>query len=154
MGVTAYGKAVEALEAEDLTRGMKWGEGIPAERGAQLTKSVRMSLQHEEGNLAIAEAQINGERQLLTGVSGKASPAGTVPAPKSPLFTTKASGAMTRAYDSEVKILEHIAYDLPRDARGTISIYTERAPCKSCQGVIAQFEKRFPGVKVKVTYGK
>jgi hypothetical protein len=39
------------------------------------------------------------------------------------------------------------------DAQGTISIYTERAPCRSCSSVIRQFEARFPGVKVNITSG-
>lgn len=60
---------------------------------------------------------------------------------------------MTRAFDSEVKILEEIAKDLPQNASGTISLFTERAACSSCQGVIQQFEKMFPNVKVILTHG-
>lgn len=134
--------------------GMKHPSGINAAEGARLTRSIRASLKIEGRNVAIAEARIEGSRRLVTGVSGKASPPGTVPAPSSPQFTTRASGAMTRAFDSEVKILEDIAKDLPPNARGTISLYTERAPCFSCQGVIQQFQSRFPGIKLNVTYGQ
>lgn len=61
---------------------------------------------------------------------------------------------MTRASDSGVKILENIAKDLPSDARGTISLYTERPPCLSCQGVIQAFQQRFPNVNLIVTHGQ
>ncbi len=56
------------------------------------------------------------------------------------------------ANDSEVKILEQIAKDLPSDAKGQISLYTEQQPCASCSlldpydpGVIQQFKNAYPG---------
>lgn len=133
---------------------MKFPAGISPAEGARLTQSIRASLQIEGRNVAVAEAQIEGSRRLLTGVSGKASPPGTIQAPANAQFTTRASGAMTRAFDSEVKILEEVAKDLPANAKGTISLYTERAPCLSCQGVIQQFQSRFPGIKLNITYGQ
>jgi hypothetical protein len=133
---------------------MEYPNGIPPEEGARLTKDVRSSLPLSGRNVAVAEVNVNGQSQMLTGISGKASPAGTVPAPEDPLFTTKPSGAMTRAYDSEVKILESVAKGLPSDAQGTISLYSERPPCSSCEGVIQQFQQRFPGINVIVTHGE
>jgi hypothetical protein len=133
---------------------LKYPDGIPPAEGASLTGEVRSSLQIQGRNVAVAEVNVGGRSEMLTGVSGRASPPGTAPAPENPLFTTKASGAMTRAYDSEVKILEDVANGLPSDARGTISLYTERAPCNSCQGVIQQFQERFPGIKVIITHGE
>jgi hypothetical protein len=53
---------------------------------------------------------------------------------------------------TEVKILE-VAKGLPTDARGTVSLFTERAPCGSCAGVIKQFEEMFPKIKLIVTNG-
>jgi hypothetical protein len=148
-------QAEEISDAEDVAKSrMKYPDGIDPAEGSRLTKSIRSSLNIEGRNVAIAEANINGERQLLTGVSGKASPPGTVSAPTDPLFSTKPSGAMTRAFDSEVKILEDIAKDLPPDANGTISLYTERPPCLSCQSVIQQFQQRFPGINLNVTHGQ
>ncbi len=143
------------------TRATRFPAGIDAVEGARLTASIRRSLQIEGRNMAIAEANINGERQLVTGVSGKVSPQGTAPSPAltDRLFKWRDSGAQTRAYDSEVKILEQLGRDLPRDAQGTVSLYTERPPCASCggspafQGVIEQFQQRYPGVTVNVTSG-
>ena len=133
---------------------MHFPGGIPPAEGVRLTQSIRASLKIEGRNVAIAEAELGGSRRLLTGVSGKASPPGTVPSPDSRLFTTKASGAMTRAFDSEVKLLEDIAKDLSEDAKGRISLYTERKPCSSCDSVIQQFRKRFPNIIVEITSGQ
>jgi hypothetical protein len=133
---------------------MSFPEGIPPEEGARLTQAARSTYDIKGRNVAVAESNIDGSSRMLTSVSGKASPEGTVPAPTDPMFTTKPSGAMTRAYDSEVKILEDVAKDLNPNSQGTISLYTERSPCLSCQGVIQQFQERFPGVNVIVTHGQ
>lgn len=133
---------------------MEFPNGIPPRDGARLTGAIRSSLQIEGRNVAVAETNIGGQSQTLTAISGKGSPSGTVPAPTNPLFPTKPSGAMTRAFDSEVKILEAIAKDLPSNAEGTISLYTERPPCLSCQGVIQAFQQRFPNVNLIVTHGQ
>src|SRR6267378_2686052 len=133
---------------------MDFPNGIPPADGARLTSAVRSSLQLQGRNVAVAETNIGGRSQMLTAISGKASPSGTVPAPTNPLFPTKASGAMTRAFDSEVKLLESIAKDLPSNAEGTVSLYTERPPCLSCEGVIQAFQQRFPDVNLIVTSGQ
>lgn len=140
--------------ADAMANAMRFPEGIPSVDGARITGAMRDAMELEGRNIAIAEAEINGEKQMLTAVSGKESPPGTVGMVEKPIFKTKPSGAIPRDRDTETKILEHIAKDLPKDAKGTISIYTEKAPCRSCSGVIDQFEKMFPGVKVNVSYGK
>jgi hypothetical protein len=154
----AAGKAEKALNAEPKPAleppPLKYPDGIPPAEGARFTEEVRSSLQIQGRNVAVAEVSVGGRSEMLTAVSGRASPPGTAPAPESPLFTTKPSGAMTRAYDSEVKILEDVAKGLPSDARGAISLYTERAPCNSCQGVIEQFQEHFPWIKVTITHGE
>lgn len=67
--------------------------------------------------------------------------------------------AFNRAVDTESKILEDIAHQLgynkftvDNTIKGNVYLITERAPCPSCLGVIEQFEKMFPNVKVQVTY--
>ncbi len=67
--------------------------------------------------------------------------------------------AFNRAVDSESKILEDIAHQLgynkftiDETIQGNVYLVTERAPCPSCTGVIEQFEKMFPNVKVHVKY--
>lgn len=55
-------------------------------------------------------------------------------------------------FDSEAKILEDIAHKLGdnRNAVGNITLYTELAPCPSCQYVINQFRERYPNINLTV----
>jgi RHS repeat-associated protein len=135
---------------------VRWAGGVPSEEGLRLVDSARRSLQVPTSrNIAFAESVIEGRgRQLVTGVSGSVSPPGTVASPTSRLFQTRATrGAIPTQWDSEVKILADIARGLPRDARGTINLFTERPPCPSCRGVIDQFREMFPNITVNVTHG-
>jgi len=70
-----------------------------------------------------------------------------------PPSAARARGAIPTNVDSEVKILEDIAKDLPSDAKGTINLFTEREPCPSCKHVIKQFRERFPNIALNVTHG-
>jgi hypothetical protein len=135
---------------------VRWKGGIPAEEGLRFVDSVRHSLHVPlSRNIAFAEISIDGKgKQLVIAVSGSASPLGTVASPTSRLFQTRTTrGAIPTQWDSEVKILEDIARGLPRDARGTINLFTERPPCPSCRGVIDQFREMFPHITVNVTHG-
>lgn len=108
---------------------VRWVGGVPSEEGLRLVDSARRSLQVPTSrNIVFAESVIEGRpRQLVTGVSGGASPPGTVPAPTNRLFQTRnIRGAAPTDNHSEVKILEDIARDLPTNARGTINLFTER----------------------------
>ncbi|MFC9966054.1 deaminase domain-containing protein [Nocardia ignorata] len=105
-------------------------------------------------NVAVARGEIDGEEINLDAVSGQSSPSGTVEAPANPtLRPVSEDGTTDRPYDSEFKILDNLAQQLSPDAKGTINLYTERAPCDACQSVIDQFKQRYPGVEVNVTYG-
>jgi hypothetical protein len=96
---------------------------------------------------------VDGQPVSLSAVSGEASPGRTVSAPTNRRFTTKDSGAISRANDTEVKILESLAERLNPNSTGVINIFTERAPCASCLDVINQFRRAFPGVRLNVTHG-
>jgi The BURPS668_1122 family of deaminases len=143
------GKKGEAFEDGVGTK------GINPEAGEVRANQIRERLGLKEGerNVAVADTNINGNVKSIEAVSGKNSPAGTVESPldANRKFTTKKSGAMTRAYDTEVKILEDIAKDLPKDAKGTINLYTEKSPCFSCKGVIEQFKQQFPNIELNIT---
>ena len=73
--------------------------------------------------------------------------------PATRMFTTGEVGGFSRAFDSEVFIMENAARGLTAEFQGTILLYSERPVCGSCSGVIAQFQKAFPNVKVIVTSG-
>jgi filamentous hemagglutinin len=57
-----------------------------------------------------------------------------------------------RNTDSEYKILDYLADKLSSNvsAKGKVTIFTERAACESCLGVVDQFQKKYPGIKVEV----
>lgn len=57
-----------------------------------------------------------------------------------------------RNLDSEYKILDNLADKLGGNiaAKGKVTIFTERVACDSCLGVVEQFQKKYPGIKVEV----
>lgn len=131
------------------------GTAIGLEDGLWRVAEVRSRLRiSRHKNIAIADVNVTGSQpRSVIGVSGQESPAGTVMAPDARLFETISTGRNPRTFDSEVKILEHIAATMPRNARGTISLFTERPVCISCDGVIAQFRQLFPGVQLNIGTG-
>lgn len=149
-------ETVDVARVSEIASGTAGAEGISVSRGVEQTTAIRerLGLATGERNVAVAQGELNGEKFAYEAVSGKKSPAGTIELPENPIFTTKPSGAMTRAFDTEVKILENAAKQLTPDSTGVINIFTERAPCLSCQQVIKQFEDMFPKVKVIVTHGE
>jgi hypothetical protein len=90
----------------------------------------------------------------LRAVSGEdPAPGGTIGEPTNPVFKpADETGQYVRPTDSEYKILENLAAKLKPDSTGVIDLYTESEPCMACDNVIDQFKKKFPGVKLNVTY--
>jgi hypothetical protein len=107
----------------------------------------KMGININDKNVAFAEIDIPGKPSKMVAINGKLSPTGTCAKPESPIFKAIPSGAQPRDVDSEYKILEEIARGLdPEDQtiKGTVALFTEQEPCeRSCQKVIAEFEKRF-----------
>ncbi|NBI43905.1 hypothetical protein GVX76_10610 [[Haemophilus] felis] len=54
--------------------------------------------------------------------------------------------------DSEYKIFSNLADQLGSNtqAKGQVTIFTERLACQSCLGVAEQFNKRYPNIKVNI----
>ena len=70
------------------------------------------------------------------------------------------SGDRLRIRDSKYKMLNQLANDLGGDKgqsyldiKGTLKIVSENTYCPSCLGVIQQFNKMFPNVKLKLIDG-
>ncbi|MFB7721457.1 deaminase domain-containing protein [Nocardia sp. NPDC056100] len=108
-------------------------------------------------NVGVAEAEIDGQyipAQDLRAVSGEDPPVpGSLGQPKDPVFTPRSdTGVEIRPTDSEYKIIEHVATKLTPESKGVVNLYTESEPCPACDSVIKQFEEKFPGVKLNVTY--
>ncbi|CDL81255.1 deaminase domain-containing protein [Xenorhabdus szentirmaii] len=106
-------------------------------------------------NLATSNFDINVDGKPIKGIADAASGEGSVPGlvdvpnPNKRLFTTTVV-THPRAFDSEAKIFEHIASKINPNAKGTVNLYSELPICKSCQGVIKQFETMHPNVKVNI----
>lgn len=57
-----------------------------------------------------------------------------------------------RAGESEAKILDGLAQKLGNNfnAKGTVTIFTERPACSSCLGVVEQFKVKYPNIRIDV----
>ncbi|MFC5833981.1 DNRLRE domain-containing protein [Nonomuraea insulae] len=99
-------------------------------------------------NVAVAEFDIDGTNGQLIGVSGEHQNPGSVGMPDDPIFDRG-----WKQSDSEWLILEKLAKSLNKNSTGTLKIYSERIVCSECTGVLAQFMKRFPNIKVYVSTG-
>ena len=58
-----------------------------------------------------------------------------------------------RIHDAEYKLLNHIDAEILKGntaSKGTITLFTEKAPCKSCADVIDAFQRKYPGVDLRV----
>lgn len=130
--------------------------------GEQAAQDVRDRLSNSGNtirqgkNIAVAQGEIDGQfipSREFESVSGKGSPPGTVEVPEKPTFNPRdESGDTYRPTDSEYKILEKLSARLTPDSKGVIDLYTENRPCDACASVIKQFEEKYPGVKLNVTY--
>ena len=97
------------------------------------------------------EVHQNGlKRQDLQAISGEADLPGFTPNPVNRLFETF-EVKHSRAFDSEVKIFEKVAEGLSPNASGVIRLFSERPPCPSCVGVIEQFQRKFPNIRIVIS---
>ncbi|GKW08899.1 DUF637 domain-containing protein [Pectobacterium carotovorum] len=110
-----------------------------------------------EGNVAVAEINIAGMPKTLAAHSGlNQSDKGFI-GMGNQNFTyqelpNKSGRPILRNTDSEYKILDNLADRLGSNtlAKGNVTIFTEQPACESCLGVIEQFQKKYPGIKVDV----
>lgn len=71
------------------------------------------------------------------------------------IFTTFGLGdGIPREYDTEAKFLEYVAR-LKKDTTEafTVTILSEKHICRSCEGVVEQFRKRYPNATVNIISG-
>ncbi|CAI1884584.1 DUF637 domain-containing protein [Serratia sp. PF2-63] len=109
------------------------------------------------GNAAVAQIDIPGMPKTLAAHSGidKAENSFIGKGSGNFKFKTINSGdgkPIPRNTDSEYKILDNLADKLGGNVsiKGKVTIFTERAACESCLGVVDQFQKKYPGIKVDV----
>ncbi|HIE4217113.1 TPA: deaminase domain-containing protein [Proteus mirabilis] len=124
----------------------------PLERFKQYRES---GLVGRKRNIATSNYNINGEKGIADAVSGintNDKPFVQIPDVNKRKFKTFEVGH-DRAFDSEVKIFEHIANKYPTTAKGRIDLFSERAVCDSCSNVITQFKKMYPNIEVHISTG-
>lgn len=108
-------------------------------------------------NIGFLEGQIGNTKINDIAISGKKGVLGTVSmvAEQNRVFTTQVVGGYDRLFDSEVKLLENFAetYRFTPNIEGTLKLTSERTFCESCSGVVDQFKKMFPKVKLEYVNG-
>jgi len=123
------------------------------------SEDIRRELNIKPGkrNVGIADYTIDGQTGILEAVSGETNHNGFVPLrnPQDQNFTTFTpdEGGGYGDVDTEAKILEEISSRFNPNSSGRIVLYTDRPPCRSCKGVIDQFEQRHPNIQVEVIKG-
>ncbi|NLT57113.1 MAG: hypothetical protein GXX79_21635 [Actinomycetales bacterium] len=112
-------------------------------------------------NIAAAEVSIEGgDSYVAASVSGVAERMGTVSnvgtKGNPQRFIPTATGGNSRFYDSEYKLLNHVANRLgPSSSKvtGSINLHSELPVCASCSSVVGQFQQAFPGIRINITTG-
>ncbi|GEM_PF-1017100 len=101
-------------------------------------------------NIAYAEGKIGGNTIRVVGISGETDRLYVTESPINRQYVTQVVDDFSRAFDSEVKILEDIAarYKSTPNVSGRITLVSERPYCLSCSDVIKQFQKQFPNIKI------
>jgi filamentous hemagglutinin len=143
------------------------GAAVDTARLATLAANARTTLPssiRNSGNVAAAEINVPGLPATMLASSRIDNPTA---AQQATGFVGRVEGQfetqaipigngqpIDRVADSEAKILSTIGQQLGNNtqARGMINLYTERAPCASCESVIEQFRARYPNIVVNVVY--
>lgn len=131
-----------------------------------LTTSLRSELNSKmknSGNFGVAVIDIDGVQPLMASSSKLGSPKpqlvdkGFVGNVEKPIFESMTINnskgiPINRSTDTEAKILNNIANQLGNNinAKGTITLFTEREPCASCTINIDQFRKKYPNINLNI----
>lgn len=166
-GIGKAGVGNQYLSKSLVTPTAGWKSYLVNEKTIQQTAAFKQqvtdlrtglpSAPKREGNVAVAEINIAGMPKTLAAHSGlNQSDKGFI-GMGNQNFTyqelpNKSGRPILRNTDSEYKILDNLADRLGSNtlAKGNVTIFTEQAACESCLGVIEQFQKKYPGIKVDI----
>ncbi|MEI7343084.1 DUF637 domain-containing protein [Pectobacterium brasiliense] len=166
-GIGKAGVGNQYLSKSLVTPTAGWKSYLVNEKTIQQTAAFKQqvtdlraglpSAPKREGNVAVAEINIAGMPKTLAAHSGlNQSDKGFI-GMGNQNFTyqelpNKSGRPILRNTDSEYKILDNLADRLGSNtlAKGNVTIFTEKPACDSCLGVIEQFQKKYPGIKVDV----
>ncbi|MEG6548461.1 deaminase domain-containing protein [Acinetobacter bereziniae] len=131
-----------------------------------LTTSLRSELNSKmknSGNFGVALIDIKGVQPLMASSSKLESPKpqlvekGFVGKIDNSIFESMTINnskgiPINRSTDTEAKILNNIANQLGNNsnAKGTITLFTEREPCASCTINIDQFRRKYPNINLNI----
>ncbi|MFE8046462.1 deaminase domain-containing protein [Brenneria goodwinii] len=109
------------------------------------------------GNVAVAQIDIQGMPKTLAShnhidQAGKGFVGEGSQNFKFDTIPTADGRSLERNIDSEYKILDNLADKLGANTsvKGSVTIFTEKPACGSCLGVIEQFQRKYPSIKVDV----
>ena len=121
-------------------------------RNENVKRNTAEKVENGNPNIAFAKYKIDGKDGKIHSLSGKANMKGFAKYPPNSRrkFKTVDVGGFNREADTEVKILEQIYAMTTKHSTGTIRLFTLLPVCKSCGGVIEQFTKERPEIKIKV----
>ncbi|MBD7923456.1 two-partner secretion domain-containing protein [Xanthomonas bonasiae] len=169
--VGSVGKSLEhtgetVIDASRVARGTTGtATAIDTAPMAQKISDIRATLPSRlkgDGNMAVADINIDGMPSQMAAHSRINNPTAEQQAKgivgegagifQTQIVPNKSGVLISRAGDSEAKILDNIAQKLGDNvaARGSVTIFTERAACSSCMGVVEQFKAKYPNISVNI----
>jgi len=171
--LTAYVRTLPSLPMEDECGTAKDAAAKAAQAWRDAAKAkVKQLRDHgtsngpisKNNNIAAATLDVDGmAHDTLAGVSGQVDRGSEVVPPVGSPDNPQVFDPVGRPgqpewhqYDSEANLFNYLANKLgpASDApHGTIYLYSERTVCTSCEGIIQQFEQRYPNIKVDVRAG-
>ena len=135
-------------------------------RVQELRSKFMQPIMREEGNIGIADINIQGiDTKTMAAHSKNKKPSNLLVGEGRTKFdyldlpSVKKNGDLSDPYprntDTEYKLLSNIADKLGnnRDAKGEITIFTEKEVCGSCSGVAQQFKAKYPDITLKIIDG-
>ncbi|MCU0762685.1 MAG: hemagglutinin repeat-containing protein [Hydrogenophaga sp.] len=151
--------------AQDAALAAAWSRAAMRAGFADEIASLRSTLPsgpRTSGNVAVASIQVDGLPLKMAASSRIDTPnatqatngfVGLVPEVFPSSSVPRPNGTMSfRAGDAEAKILNNAATILGNNtsARGTITLFTEKAPCSSCANTVESFRQKYPGIRLIV----
>jgi hypothetical protein len=126
-------------------------------RGAKkLNKFKQQSKAGKKSTASVSEIKLEGQEsnppdvKFISGEKAQQRPGETAPLTGDRKFKPVNTDEFSGIGHSEDKNLNKIAEQLPKDAKGKITMFVDRKPCFSCEGVIQQADDYFPNIELEV----
>lgn len=127
-------------------------------KDANLLRDIYLKKLFPKVNISVIEVHLENGIVLGIGATSRAKSPIVIPQPKSqggqfePIIDTYSGRLMDT--DAEYKALSAIADTIDMFYHsligGVLYLYTERKPCESCQGILKQFQQKYPNLKIEI----